>query len=175
MSSEDTRGLSGARPRHAVLAPPDGPRPIESIKVGDTVLSFDPATGALAAAQQGWHVVVGWGGYGIGFGFSIEPLTTAWWLTRPIWLAVLIVALLGVIAVFGRYEPRVRTAAPPQAPLLAFGVVASIVAISAGVVLGFVPEEGLLRWWVVILFAAGVLALGAYPARAGQNTHEDSP
>ena len=126
-----------------------------------------------------WHLptlaIVVLIGYGIGFGFSIEPLTAAWWLTRPLWLGVLIVALVGVIAVFGRFEPRVRTTAPPPAPLVAFGVAASIIAISAGVVLGFVPEEGLLRWWVVILFAAGVLALGAYPARARHNTRNRSP
>ncbi|MGB5168471.1 MAG: acyltransferase family protein [Acidimicrobiia bacterium] len=114
-------------------------------------------------------------GYGIGFGFSIEPLTTAWWLTRPIWITVLAAALVGVIAVFGRYEPRVRTTPPPPAPLIGFGVVASIVAISAGVVLGFVPEEGLIRWWVVVLFAAGVLALGAYPSRPKRITHEGPP
>jgi len=104
-------------------------------------------------------------GYGVGFGFSLEPLTSGWWLTRPIWIAVLMIGLAAVIAVFGRYEQRVRTGPPPPIPVLAFGVVATMVAISAGVVLGFVPEEGLLQWWIAILFAAGVVALGAYPAR----------
>lgn len=107
-------------------------------------------------------------GYGIGFGFSIEPLTTGWWLTRPIWIAVLTTALVGVLAIFGRYETRVRTTPAPPMPVLLFGVVATTVAISAGVVLGFVPEEGLLQWWVAMLFAAGVIALGAYPARASR-------
>jgi hypothetical protein len=113
-------------------------------------------------------------GYGVGLGFSIEPLTTAWWLTRPVWIAILTVALAGVIAVFGRFEPRVRETPPPPAPLITFGVVASIVAISAGVVLGFVPEEGLIRWWVVVIFAAGVVALGAYPSRPKRHTREGS-
>ncbi len=116
-----------------------------------------------------WHLptlaIVVLAGYGIGFGFSLEPLTDGWWLTRPIWIVVLTVALIAVVAVFGRYERRVRTGPPPPIPVLAFGVIATMVAISAGVVLGFVPEEGLLRWWVAILFAAGVVALGAYPAR----------
>ena len=126
-----------------------------------------------------WHLptlaIVVLIGYGIGFGFSIEPLTTAWWLTRPAWITLLIAALTGVIAVFGRFEPRVRTSPPPPVPLIAFGVVASIVAISAGVVLGFVPEEGLIRWWVVVLFAAGVVALGAYPSRPKRDAREGSP
>jgi hypothetical protein len=126
-----------------------------------------------------WHLptlaIVVLIGYGIGFGFSIEPLTTAWWLTRPAWITLLIAALTGVIAVFGRFEPRVRTSPPPPVPLIAFGVVASIVAISAGVVLGFVPEEGFIRWWVVVLFAAGVVALGAYPSRPKRDTRAGPP
>ena len=121
-----------------------------------------------------WHLptlaIVVLVGYGIGFGFSIEPLTTGWWLTRPIWIAVLTTALLGVVAVFGRYETRVRTGPAPPIPVLLFGVVATTIAISAGVVLGFVPEEGLLQWWVAILFAAGVISLGAYPARASRRS-----
>ena len=92
-----------------------------------------------------WHLptlaIVVLIGYGIGLGFSFEPLTTGWWLTRPVWIAVLTAALAGVIAVFGRFESRVRSTPPPPVPLIAFGVGASIVAISAGVVLGFVPEE----------------------------------
>jgi FtsH-binding integral membrane protein len=116
-----------------------------------------------------WHLptlaIVVLIGYGTGFGFDIEPLTVAWWLTRPIWIAVLLAALAGIVAVFGRFEPRVRTAPSPNAAVLAFGVIASLTAISVGVVLGFVPEEGLMRWWVVLLFAAGVIALGAYPGR----------
>ena len=126
-----------------------------------------------------WHLptlaIVVLIGYGIGLGFSFEPLTTGWWLTRPVWIAVLTTALAGVIAVFGRFESRVRTTRPPPAPLIAFGVVASIVAISAGVVLGFVPEEGLIRWWVVILFAAGVVALGAYPSRPKREATQGPP
>jgi hypothetical protein len=121
-----------------------------------------------------WHLptlaIVVLAGYGIGFGFSIEPLTTAWWITRPVWIGVLAVLLFGVVAIFGRFEPRVRATPSPPVPVVAFGVVASIVAISVGVVLGFVPEEGLARWWVIVLFAAGVIALGAYPSRFNPRT-----
>ena len=126
-----------------------------------------------------WHLptlaIVVLAGYGLGFGFTIEPLTTAWWLTRPIWITVLSVLLVGVVAVFGRFESRVRTSPPPPVPVVAFGVVASIVAISFGVVRGFVPEVGLVRWWVVALFAAGVFALGAYPARTVPDATDGPP
>ncbi len=111
-------------------------------------------------------------GYGIGVGFTFEPLTVAWWLTRPAWIAVLTTSLVGVVAVFGRFEPRVRTTPSPNVAVLAFGVIASLTAISVGVVLGFVPEEGLMRWWVVLLFAAGVIALGAYPGRSRPHANE---
>lgn len=126
-----------------------------------------------------WHlpalVIVVLIGYGIGFGFGVEPLSTSWWLTRPIWIAVLVGALVGAIALFGRYEARVRTNQPPPVFVLAFGVIALIVAISAGTVLGFVPEKGLIRWWVVVLFGAGVFALGAYPSSRDRDAKEGSP
>ncbi|MEA3510806.1 MAG: acyltransferase [Actinomycetota bacterium] len=111
-------------------------------------------------------------GYGLGIGFALEPLTVGWWLTRPIWIAVLLTTLTGVVWAFGRFEPRVRTTPSPNVAVLTFGVIASLTAISVGVVLGFVPEEGLMRWWVVALFAGGVIALGAYPERSRANARE---
>lgn len=56
-----------------------------------------------------------------GFGLSIVPDTAAWWLTRPLWLAALAVALIPFVAVFTRFE-RIgmaqRDAAPPAWRLL---------------------------------------------------------
>jgi hypothetical protein len=152
----------------------------------------EPAAQRLMQRRRPWTAVVGFHavmmtvyvwhlptlaiivliGYGAGIGFSIEPLTIEWWLTRSIWIAVLSTALIGVVAIFGRFESRVRTAPSPSASVIAFGVIASLTAISVGVVLGFVPEEGLMRWWVVLLFAAGVIALGAYPGRSRSGTTE---
>jgi hypothetical protein len=157
------------------LAEPAARRWMHRIRPWTFVVGFH----AVMMTVYVWHLptlaIIVLIGYGIGLGFSFEPLTTGWWLTRPVWIAVLTVALAGVIAVFGRFESRVRTTPPPPAPLIVFGVVASIVAISAGVVLGFVPEEGLIRWWVVILFAAGVVALGAYPSRPKRDATQRSP
>ena len=49
----------------------------------------------MAVYERGYRPYEG------GFGFHIEPGTTDWWLTRPIWIGVLIVleqhALLGLI------------------------------------------------------------------------------
>lgn len=147
---------------------------------------FEPAASRLMHRPGPWTAVVGFhtvmmtvyvwhlpvlalvvlAGYGLGFGFDFPPLGAGWWVTRPLWIALLSVVLAGFVLVFGRYEVRVRTTDTPHPWLVAVGVVASITAISASVVVGLVPEEGLLNWWIVVLFAIGVLALGAYPARA---------
>jgi len=66
-----------------------------------------------------------------GFGLRIEPASPEWWLTRPLWIAVLYVLLLPVALLLARFERRSRPAdAPvPSAPrqvvgavLLCFGV-----------------------------------------------------
>lgn len=41
-----------------------------------------------------------------GAGLDIVPATGAWWLTRPVWIAVLAVAVLPLVALFGRVESR---------------------------------------------------------------------
>ncbi|MDE0143038.1 MAG: acyltransferase [Caldilineaceae bacterium] len=77
-----------------------------------------------------WHVTVlvtvvglifmtvGWGSFSL---LSVVPGTSAWWLTRPLWIAVLAVALIPFIALFNRFEhigQAQRTAAPPAWRLL---------------------------------------------------------
>ncbi|MGQ0385300.1 MAG: acyltransferase family protein [Gammaproteobacteria bacterium] len=66
-----------------------------------------------------------------GSGLRIEPATPEWWLTRPLWIAVLYAVLLPVALWLARFERRTRPAdAPvPSAPrqvggafLLCFGV-----------------------------------------------------
>jgi len=157
------------------LAEPGAQRFMQRERPWTAVVGFH----AIMMTVYIWHLptlaIVVLIGYGLGVGFNVEPLIVAWWLTRPIWIAVLLTALAGIVAVFGRFEPRVRTAPSPRAAVLAFGVVASLTAISVGVVLGFVPEEGLMRWWVVLLFAAGVIALGAYPDRPQRHVKEGPP
>ena len=41
-----------------------------------------------------------------GFGLHSEPLSGAWWATRPLWWAVLAAVTIGCIAVFGRFNHR---------------------------------------------------------------------
>jgi hypothetical protein len=41
-----------------------------------------------------------------GFGLGIEPGTTAWWMTRPVWIVVLYACLLPVTMLFSPLERR---------------------------------------------------------------------
>jgi len=53
-----------------------------------------------------------------GFGFGIEPGTTEWWLTRPVWIGVLLLLLLPVALVLSPLERQGRGAdasVPPAA------------------------------------------------------------
>jgi len=49
-----------------------------------------------------------------GFGFHIEPGTTGWWLTRPIWIGVLIVLLIPAALLLSPLERRSRN---PDSPI----------------------------------------------------------
>ena len=117
-----------------------------------------------------WHLtalaLVVLAGYGLGVGFGIEPLSAAWWWTRPVWLVVLAAATWPLLWVFGRFEHRVRPVVDPPAPwLTAIGVVATIVGIAFLVVRGVVDAGGHVRWELVALVAAGVVLVGGFPAR----------
>ena len=48
-----------------------------------------------------------------GFGLRIEPGSTEWWLTRPLWIAVLYVVLLPVAVLLAGLERRSRPADAP--------------------------------------------------------------
>ena len=61
------------------------------------------------------------GGWERFFLLSVVPGTSAWWLTRPLWIAVLVIALIPFVALFTRFE-RIgqarRGPAPPAWQLL---------------------------------------------------------
>lgn len=116
-----------------------------------------------------WHLtavaLVVLAGYGIGWGFDIEPATAAWFVTRPIWIAVLTAVLAILVVLFGWAEHAVRKTATPHPVLVAGGAIAIVVAIAFFVTEGVVTREGDVIWGVLMLYAAGTLALGAWPVR----------
>ena len=57
-----------------------------------------------------------------GLGLRLEPGGNAWWSTRPLWHAVLVLALLPLALVFGRFErPKSRKGASPHPARLLIG------------------------------------------------------
>ena len=114
-----------------------------------------------------WHLtavaLVVLAGYGIGWGFDIEPATAAWFATRSIWIAVLTIVLGLLVVLFGWAEHAVRKTGTPHPFLVTGGAAAIVVAIAFFVTEGVVTREGDVIWGVLVLYLAGTLALGAWP------------
>ncbi|QUL38435.1 acyltransferase [Erythrobacter sp. JK5] len=121
-----------------------------------------------------WHLTafvlvmtVVWLGLG-GVGLDSVPGTGEWWISRPLWLAIYILALLPMIAVFARHErsfgpirggrtvPRVRAV---------FGVLMICIglAATAGVTIASPDSISGVRWWVIALPLVGAALLGFGP------------
>ena len=96
-----------------------------------------------------WHltamvIVIGLALVVGGWGFGVEPLSGAWWLTRPVWFAALTIPTLGLMALFGRFERPERDSRP--APVW-WRPVLAVVLICAGLgflaAIGIADEQGL--------------------------------
>lgn len=86
-----------------------------------------------------------------GFGLGFEPNTTLWWVTRPLWIAVLGLVLLGFIAALGRFEnPRRddRPAPPTWLAVLACVLTCGGLAVMAR--FGVVDEDGVNWIWPIL-------------------------
>jgi hypothetical protein len=79
-----------------------------------------------------------------GYGLGLATASPDWWMTRPIWLAVLAVATIPFVLVFGRFErpDRDPRPAPPMwKPVLA--VVAACAGLGLLAVNGVADADGL--------------------------------
>ena len=96
-----------------------------------------------------WHLTAMVIAFGIGLllggaGFGIEPLISLWWLSRPVWFAVLLILTVGLAAIFGRFERPVvdsRPAPPWWRPILAVAMVCAGLGLLAAI--GIADEDGL--------------------------------
>ena len=52
-----------------------------------------------------------------GYGMSSPPLSLEWWLSRPAWIAVLVIALLILISIFARFEQKAKHATVRPLPV----------------------------------------------------------
>jgi len=126
-----------------------------------------------------WHVSVLVLAVGVayllgGVGLGLAPNTAAWWATRPLWIAVLLVLLALFVAGFGRFEQlaRARSASAPstlQSVVGAIAVCAGLAVLALGGI-GAPGTLGIRTGLVLLTFAGSLLAAGARfprPQRAG--------
>ena len=93
------------------------------------------------------------------FVLSIVPGTAAWWLVRPLWIAVLVVALIPFIALFTRFERigQARHGPAPPAWQLLFGCALVCLGLSILTLRG-IPTQ---TWPGINLLALGLPFIGA--------------
>jgi hypothetical protein len=105
-----------------------------------------------------------------GFGLGLEPLSAAWWATRPLWWAVLAAVTVGSIAVFGRFESPVKDERPaPPMWLAILACVAMCAGLGVMAMFGIVDKDGV-NWWWPLVPIAGLLLPGMLPLRPRRRT-----
>lgn len=121
-----------------------------------------------------WHLTafvlvmtVCWVGLG-GLGLDSVPGSTGWWLTRPLWFAIYIVALLPMIAIFARHERSfgpIRGGRTVPRLRVVFGVLLICIGLGATAGITIASPEGVtgLRIWVVAAPFVGAALLGFGP------------
>lgn len=115
-----------------------------------------------------WHLtamvlVIGMSLLAGGFGLRAVPLSGSWWVTRPVWFAVLAAVTSGLVLLFGRFEKPIRDRRPAPAtwrPALATAVVCGGLGVMAGS--GIVSREGV-HWVWPLLPVVAVVGLGVVP------------
>ena len=99
-----------------------------------------------------------------GFGFGLEPFTSVWWLTRPIWFVCLVSLTVFLSLVFGRFERPRKDARPAPS---AWRPVVAAVMICAGLgsiaAVGIADEMGM-NGLLVTLPVAGMVVGGVIGA-----------
>jgi hypothetical protein len=99
-----------------------------------------------------------------GAAFSMEPGTMAWWFTRPVFYAVLIIVTTGLVAVFGIFEHDIDLSEDHRPmPIVAIGMAATIVALSAMAFVHLVNRQAMINWWIPAVAVGAALLTGAYP------------
>jgi peptidoglycan/LPS O-acetylase OafA/YrhL len=100
-------------------------------------------------------------------GLGVEPGTREWWITRPIWLGLLAVALLPFALVFSRFErPKDSGARPPAAWRQVAGALLVCAGLAQLALAGIAAADGIgvrIAWVAAILAGA---ALAGYWRRA---------
>ena len=161
------------------------------------IVGTQPAVRRWAQRARAWHAVVAFSGVimtlylwhlsamslvaaaGLftfdGGAFRVEPGTTLWWATRPLWLAVLIAMTLPLVFAFATFEWRINQAPPPRSVrTVTIGVllVAGSAAAVAGI--GITTPDAIVQWSIPAAAIAGAAVLGALPARRGHRSRSEN-
>ena len=99
-----------------------------------------------------------------GYGFGIEPGTTEWWLTRPLWIGILIVLLVPAALVLSSLERRSRNPdnPVPSAARQVAGAVMTCLGIALLAMWGFggAPVDGFgVGAFALVVVGAGISGL----------------
>ncbi len=95
---------------------------------------------------------------------SLEPGTTWWWLSRPVWYLVLTGATLLLVLAFGVFERSIRTAATDRPmPYVAAALVLCVVALSGVAFVYLVNKDSTINWWIPVATVVAAVMVGAYP------------
>ena len=118
-----------------------------------------------------WHLTASTLAIGIalwwdGVGLHAVPGSAAWWLMRPAWIAVYLLALLPFALGFGRFERSSAAARTPSSWRLVTGGLLMCAGLGL-LALDGVAGEGWfgLRLWVLLLVFAGAAIAGINPMR----------
>ncbi len=106
--------------------------------------------------------------------FRVEPGTTWWWVTRPLWVAGLMIVTGALVAVFARFEWRISSKPPPQRRRAVFaGVLLTAGSASAVALTGLADQEAAINWSIPIVALIGAALMGALP-RVTASSREDT-
>ncbi len=101
-----------------------------------------------------------------GAAFKIEPGTTLWWLTRPIWIAVLALVTMMLVAVFAPFEWKInRGPAPQKSRYVVIGILLLVGSAAAVSYFGLATETATVNWIIPIAAISGAVLIGALPKR----------
>ena len=99
-----------------------------------------------------------------GIGLETQPGSGAWWLARPIWFVLYVVALLPLIAIFARYERSSTSATDSDLPhwRLIAGLLFICIGLAATAAISITSPLGVtgVRLWVVALPFIGAALAG---------------
>lgn len=105
-----------------------------------------------------------------GIGLHMEPGSGSWWLARPLWFALYILALLPMIARFSRYENLGRGEEDRELPLwrLVTGLVLICTGLAGTAAISIASPDGItgVRLWLVALPLVGAAMVGFGPVHS---------